>query len=198
MQPIKLQPFGYSEFYEWENPQTTTFARFVTFSKNNPNKIVPFGADPNGFLLGVTTINSLIDSDDNDVWHNKFKKNEVGDYLIEKERLAVGSKIYDENLEISLIKTFPWEHMIQIPTDEYDETKNYVPRSKRTEWVRVNLIGKCIVFDNGTCTPGQYCTPYTGKLKGKQGSAIPATEDSKHKFYVLERISDTTILIVNK
>jgi hypothetical protein len=198
MDEIRLQPFGYSEMYEWEVVPDQKFARFVTFSKNDPSKIVPFGASADDFILGISTINSFCDSDNSPEWHKKYKTNEVGDLLIEKERLAVGTKIYDENMEMSLIKTYPWEHLVLIPSEEYDETQTYKPRANREEWVRVNLCGKAIVYDNGECKPGEYCTPYVGRLKGKRGTVIPASEDSKNKFYILERVSENSILIVNK
>lgn len=198
MEQIHLQPFGYSELYEWENIPEEKIARFVTFSKDTPNKIILFGENENDICVGVSTINSVIDSDITNVWHGKYKKNEYGDYYLEKERLAVGTKVYDENLELSFIRTYPWEHFIQIESDEYDSTKEYISRGNRNEWVRVNLIGKCIVKDNGTCTPGEYCAPYVGKLKDLMGTAVPAVESNVHKFYVLERISENTILILNK
>ena len=44
----------------------------------------------------------------------------------------------------------------------------------------------------------QLAGTYIGKVKSKQGTAMPATEDSVHKFYVLSRISENTILILNK
>ena len=198
MEQIQIQSFGFSELYEWVELPNDFLGRFVTFSKETPDKITLFGANPNDVCLGVTTVNSTIDSDNPTEWHNKYKKNEFGDLFLENERLAVGTKVYDENLELSFIRTYPWEHLIRIETEEYDNTKKFIPRTGRREWIRVNLMGKCIVVDNGECVPGQYCTPYIGKLKSKQGTAIPATTDSVHKFYVLSRISDNTILILNK
>lgn len=198
MEQIHLQPFGYSELYEWESIPEEKIARFVTFSKDAPNKITLFGENKNDICVGVSTINSVIDSDITNEWHGKYKKNEYGDYYLEKERLAVGTKVYDENLELSFIRTYPWEHFIQIESDKYDSTKEYISRGNRNEWVRVNLIGKCIVKDNGTCTPGEYCTPYVGKIKDLMGTAVPVVESSVHTFYVLERISENTILILNK
>lgn len=198
MEQIRIQPFGYSELYEWAVIPEEKLGKFVTFSSNEPNKIVSFGKNETDICLGVTTINSIIDSNNPDEWHGKYKKNEYGDFYLVKERLAVGTKVYDENAEMSFIRTYPWEHLIKITTNEYDETKEYIPRLNRKEWIRVNLMGKCIVSDNGKCKPGEYCTPYVGKIKQHQGTAIPATDTSVHKFYVLERISENTILILNK
>ena len=155
MDQIQIQSFGFSELYEWVETPAEILGRFVTFSKETPDKITLFGANANDICLGVTTINSTVDSDNPAEWHNKYKKNEFGDLFLENERLAVGSKVYDENLELSFIRTYPWEHLIRIENEEYDNTKQFVPRTNRKEWVRVNLMGKCIVADNGKCEPGQ-------------------------------------------
>ena len=117
---------------------------------------------------------------------------------LRKEKLAVGQKVYDQILEMNYIRTSPWEHYIPIPNKQYDSSKNYVKRTNRPEWVRVTLIGKAIVEDNGECKAGEFCTPYTGKVKTLRGTVVPAQADSKHKYYVLERLSEKTILVLNK
>ena len=63
----------------------------------------------------------------------------------------------------------------------------------------VNVLGKVIVRDNGECVPGQFCEPVVGtKDKEFVGTAKPAEKDSKlPKFYVLERLSSNSILILN-
>lgn len=191
---------GYTEMYEWqEQPEATDrFAKFVTFSKQDPEKMVLFGESDDDYMLGVTTITSACNSDDPEEWHGKWVINGVGDVIVSKERLAVGTKRYDENTEISFIQTYPWEHYIKELNEDFDEEQQYIPRSNRLEWCRVNLIGKVIVRDNGKCVAGKLCKPYVGKQKAKHGIAIPANEGDKNTFYVLERISENTILIINK
>lgn len=198
MEQIQIQSFGFSEMYEWKELQENPLGKFVTFSSEVPNKIVPFGKNEDDYCLGITTINSVVDSDDPKEYHNKYKKNHLGDLYLEKERLAVGTKVYDENMELSFIRTYPWEHLIPIVDNEFDESKKYVSRSNRKEWVRVNIGGKAIVIDNGKCVSGSFCTPYVGEDTTLFGTAVPATTESKNKFYVLERISDKTILVLNK
>lgn len=197
---IKVQDFGYSEMYEWfELPaQEMRLARFVTFSKEDPNRIKLYGGNKTDYLLGVSTINSVIDSDNPNEWKYKYMVTDTGDILLQKEKLAVGIKEYDENLEMAFIHTYPWEHLIKIENKDFDPEKKYVPRANRNEWVRVNLLGKAVVRDNGKCVAGEYCTPYIGKIKEKQGTAIPAKSTDNNKFYVLGRISENAILIINK
>lgn len=197
---IKIQEFGFSEMYEWNNTpeQDNRFGRFVTFSSEDPTKIELYGKSNEDYLLGITTINSVIDSDDPDEWKYKYMVTDIGDVLLQKEKLAVGTKQYDENLEMAFIRTYPWEHLIKITNKEYDESKEYVKRSHRGEWTRVNLLGKVIVKDDGNCIGGSYCKPYTGNIKDKYGIAVPATKEDTNKFYVIGRITENTILIVNK
>ena len=76
--------------------------------------------------------------------------------------------------------------------ESYDKQLTYKNRSDRNEWVRVNLIGKCIVEDNGGCKSCQWCTV------GKNGIAIPCNDFSQNKYYVIDRISDNTIMIFFK
>ena len=199
MENIKslIQNFGYSEMYEWSNVSNRNFGIFVQFDKRNPNKIEPYTGD--GVLLGVSTICSVLESDDPDNWKYAYIVNEVGDFYLKEETLAVGIKDYDQNEEMSFIKTQPWKHYVKVEVDGYDSSKKYVRRSDRAEWVRVNVLGKVIVRDNGECVPGQFCEPVVGtKDKEFVGTAKPAEKDSKlPKFYVLERLSSNSILILN-
>jgi hypothetical protein len=194
-----IQKFGYSEMYEWINvpKNTSRFGKFVQFDKHHPNKIC-LAKNNTDMILGVTTVNSTIDSDNPEQWHMKNVVNEYGDLYLKKERLAVGTKVYDQLNEISYITTYPYEHHIPIENTKYDSSRQYVKRTNRAEWIRVNLIGKVIVEDNGQCVPGQYCTPYTGRIVKYMGTAVPSTDVNEQRFYVLERISKNTILILNK
>ena len=193
-----IQEFGYTEMYEWAvvPNNDARLGRFVTFDKEKHNMIVP--AHNNDFILGVTTVCAADTSDDPEEWKFAYLCNEYGDLYLRKEKLAVGEKVYDQLNEINYIRTRPWEHFITIDNKYYDKNKKYVKRTNRGEWIRVTLMGKTIVYDNGKCTPGEWCTPYTGKFKEDFGIAVPATEKSKNKYYVLERLSDKTILIFYK
>lgn len=200
---LNIQKFGYTEMYEWDQKVFSIqvknlIGKFVTFDKENHSKITL--AHDDDYILGVSTVCALETSDDPDEWKYAYLCNEYGDLYLKKEKLAVGTKVYDQKMEMNYIKTYPWEHYIKIESQYYDKEKNYVKRSNRQEWMRVNLVGKVIIEDNGKCVPGEFCTVYSGKIKEKWGTAIPY-DSKKHKnkkFYVLERISDNTILIVNK
>lgn len=194
-----IQKFGYSEMYEWnEIPSNDSkLGRFVTFSKEDSTKITKVNKEGQ-YVIGVTTVNSVIDSDNPDEWKYKNICNEYGDLYLQKEKLAVGEKVYDQLNEINYIRTRPWEHFITIDNKYYDKNAKYIKRTNRAEWIRVTLLGKTIVYDRGKCTPGEYCTPYTGKIKEDFGMAVPANENSTNKYYVIDRLSENTILILFK
>ena len=199
MQENNIQSFGYAEMYEWkEVPQhKDRLGRFITFDSEDHNKIK--FAHNDDYLIGVTTVCATDVSDDPDEWKYAYLCNEYGDLYLKKERLAVGAKQYDQFLEMNYIRTYPWEHYIKIDNKFLDKSKKYVKRSNRPEWVRVNIIGKCIVKDNGKCKPGEFCTVYSGKIKDLYGTAVPATNKTKNnKYYVIDRLSDNTILILFK
>lgn len=195
------QKFGFSEMYEWAEVPEAKLGRFVQFSEAAPGKVVLYGEndDPScSPIVGVTTVNSAADSDDPEQWKYAYMCNEYGDMYLRTEKLAVGQKMYDELNELNYIKTYPWEHYVPIPNKYWRPDVKYVKRSSRQEWAKVNVLGKAIVYDGGTCKAGEYCMPYQGKIKGKFGSAVPADDTATAKYYVIERFSESTILILNK
>ena len=190
--------FGYAEMYEWNNipEDIIPFGKLVQFSKEKPFTIELAHNTEN--ILGITSINSVIESDDPQYWQYMYLFNEYGDIYLQKHIIAEGHKEYDELEELSYIKTEKTDSYIPIINEEYDYEKEYVPRSKRPEWIRVILLGKAILEDNGECKAGNYCTLYTGNDPLKFGTVVPAKEDDKLKIYVMNRVSDKTILVFFK
>ena len=82
------------------------------------------------------------------------------------------------------------------PGLEYDSTRKYIKRSKRVEWVRVNILGKVIVRDDGTCVPGEYCTPKVSEDYSECGLATKYVDGmSTPKYYVMSRVTDHSVMI---
>lgn len=190
-----IQPVGYTEMYEWVRAPQERFGRFVQFSQRYPEKIELYH-NGSAILAGVSSICSVIESDNPSQWKYAYMCTENGDTLMQDETLAVGIKCYDQHNEMSYISTRPWRHYVKVPSKEYDVNRKYVPRTSRNEWVRVTLLGKAIVRDNGECEPGEYCMPYVGDDMQLAGTAVKWDGKSDCKFYVLERMSDNTIIIV--
>lgn len=192
-----MNKFGYSEMYEWSELfefNIVPYGRFVTFDNNEPGKIKL--ANHGDYPIGVTTINTIVTSDDPDEWQGKYLCNEFGDVFLQEKDKAVAMNAYDDVNEMPYIATYRDKEMVPVINEYFDKSKNYKKRSDRPEWVRVNLLGKCIIVDNGKCQPGQLCTI------GENGIAIP-TETSNNwpyvnKFYVMDRLTENTIMIFYK
>ena len=68
----------------------------------------------------------------------------------------------------------------------WNNDEEYIPRNKRPEWSAVGVLGKLIVYDDGTLNPGDICRC------GNEGIAVKSV---KNGYRVLKRISDDKIMI---
>lgn len=192
-----MNEFGYSEMYEWSELfkyDIVPYGRFVTFDDNDPGKIRL--GHISDYIIGVTTINTVCTSDNPKEWQGKYLCNEYGDCFLQEKNKAVATRTWDEELEFPYIATVKETEVVPVINDEYDSSKEYKKRTDRPEWIRVNLLGKCIVEDNGECQPGKFCTV------GENGIAYP-TDTSYgmpyvNKWYVLGRLTEKTIMIFFK
>ena len=107
------------------------------------------------FILGITSADSSFLADGGELrWENKLM-GRVGQGAISKKnpwypRLPIRRGRLSFR---SAQKRNP--SCIRIGTSR----KNYLPRSKRPEWVAVGLLGKLRVRDDGTCRVDEYCMP---------------------------------------
>lgn len=189
-----MNKFGYSEMYEWSELfefNIVPYGRFVSFDNNEPGKIKLANNYDN--IIGVTTINSVITSDDPNEWQGKYLCNEYGDCFLQKKDKAVAVNAYDDINEMPYIATYKDSEVVPVINDTFDKSRIYKKRSERPEWVRVNLLGKCIVVDDGNCKPGGYCT-----VSKEGGIAVPCDDIEPKKYYVIDRLTDNTIMIFFK
>lgn len=189
-----MNKFGYSEMYEWSELfefNIVPYGRFVSFDNNEPGKIKLANNYDN--IIGVTTINSVITSDDPNEWQGKYLCNEYGDCFLQKKDKAVAVNAYDDINEMPYVATYKDSEVVPVVNDTFDKSRIYKKRSERPEWVRVNLLGKCIVVDDGNCKPGGYCT-----VSKEGGIAVPCDNIEPKKYYVIDRLTDNTIMIFFK
>lgn len=189
-----MNKFGYSEMYEWSELfkfNIVPYGRFVSFDNNEPGKIKLANNYDN--IIGVTTINSVITSDDPNEWQGKYLCNEYGDCFLQKKDKAVAVNAYDDINEMPYVATYKDSEVVPVVNDTFDKSRIYKKRSERPEWVRVNLLGKCIVVDDGNCKPGGYCT-----VSKEGGIAVPCDDIESKKYYVIDRLTDNTIMIFFK
>lgn len=182
--------FGYAEMYEWKTVPEEIYGRFVTFDSEDKIK---YAEDSNN-IIGVTTICKQVLSDNPVHWKGKYISNKFGDVCVHKKQIVEGHKVYDDKDEFTYIKTSLKDTYVGNLSPIFNNTAKYSNRMSRKEWVPVTLIGKCIVTDNGTCMPGNYCTVYSGDDTSKFGTAVP----SDNGWRVLKRFSPTTIMILFK
>lgn len=189
--------YGYGEMYELANDKENKLCRFMQFDENDPEKI-RYCNDPTK-VIGVSTASKSYISDNPTEDPDKYIHNECGDLVVKKEIIAVGQEvnISDDN-NFQIITTKKAETYKPIVSADFNDTKQYVKHTFRPNWRNINILGKCIVEDDGTCKPGEYCTLYQGKDKNLFGIAVPATNKDNIKFYVLNRISPKTCLIFFK
>jgi len=192
-----IQRFGFSEMYEVSNTEQSEYGRFVMFDPENPGKICWVNnkqiSKPD--ILGVTSINFCGLSDNPLQWPGRYMYNEVGDAYMMQDEIVIGKKAYDDIYEMAYIKTQKQKVFKPIESDEYDKNKTYNQRIDREEWMSVNILGKCIVVDDGECDAGDYCTIYIGDDSDLFGTAVKYTGNDMPKYYVIRRISEKTIMI---
>lgn len=191
------EQLGYSEMFEWGEQINTEFpyhCKLVQFSEEKPNTIVRAKSTKN--IIGISAINSGIKADNPNSWPFKYVINEYGDLYLRKTDIAEASKRYDAINEMSFLETHKKEVILPVINPSYDSSKEYIKRQNRNEWCIVTILGKAIIEDNGKCKPGKYCTLYKGNDNRMIGTVIPAKKTDKFKLYVLDRLSDHTIIVL--
>jgi len=135
---------------------------FVTLNTDGKIKI----ASATDNIIGIVSSNpGVIGNAADDEWCNKYLKDDFGRYIL------------DANGAMQL-------------NPEYDDTREYIPRSQRKEWVVVGMMGQIIMYDDGTCTPGGFC------MSNNDGKATAASE--RTNIIMLSRIKENIIKVFIK
>lgn len=169
----------YSEFFEWTDGNPDDEDRMGFFVKLNGDKIEKCNTFDTP--IGITSATPAIVGDAGEIhWQGKYLTDEFGrvqyhDVLIPEIKDDKGNVTEPEHTET--------QPMIN---PEWDPNTKYIPRKDRKEWSTVGVVGKLIVFDDGTLEPGDKCQ------SGENGIAIKSTNSS---CYVLRRISNNKVLV---
>jgi hypothetical protein len=169
----------YSELFEWLDRNPNNEDRAGYFVKLAGDKITI--ADEFDAPLGVISAMPAIIGDSGEMhWHGKYLTDDFGrvkyhDVVIPEEKDEEGNIIAQERIE---------RHPMLNP--EWDSTQEYVPRLKRPEWATVGVLGKLIVYDDGTLQRGDMC---------RCGAGGKAVKSIKGGYPVLKRVSDDKVLI---
>ena len=169
----------YAEFFEWADGNITGEDRAGYFVKLDGEKIVKCGEFDKP--LGIVSATPAIVGDSGELhWKHKFITDDFG--RIQYHDVVVPAE-YDE--EGNLISE---EHMEKQPVinPEWDSSEEYIPRKDRVEWSPVGVLGKLIVYDDGTLKSGDICRT------GPDGIAVKSIENG---YPVLKRVADDKVLV---
>lgn len=169
----------YAEFFEWADGNQDYEDRAGYFVKLEGEKIVKC----NDFdePLGIVSATPAIIGDSGELhWKDKFVTDDFGrikyhDVVVPQETDEEGNVLIEEHIE-----THP------VINPEWNNDEEYIPRNKRPEWSAVGVLGKLIVYDDGTLKAGDVCRTGPGGI---------AVKSVKNGYQVLKRISDDKIMI---
>lgn len=207
------EQMGFSELYEWGEDNPTDYinqnkellseqnfdnfinynGKLVQFSEQFPQSVIRARSIKN--IVGISTINSGYTVSNPKQWPFKYIINEYGDLYLNRKDIAEGKKVYDSINEMPFIQTCKKTIVAPLENPDYDKTQEYNQRKNRGEWCNVIILGKAIIEDNGKCEAGKYCTLYKGNDKNLYGTVEPADENDEFKLYVLQRLSEHTIVV---
>lgn len=171
----------YAEYFEWLDRNENNEDRRGLFVTLNEDKIV-LADDNSDFILGIVSgAPTIIGDSYEDQWQGMFMKDIFGTPIM--ETVTIPAEFDDEGNEI-----IPEHEETREKLNPDYQNQKYIPRSERSEWSPVGMMGKLVVCDNGTCVPNFYAKPTIG------GIATMSIE--KTKYRVLKRIDDTHVLIL--
>lgn len=169
----------YSEMFEWQDGNPNAEDRAGYFVKLVGDKIEK--ADDFDEPLGIVSATPALIGDSGELhWQGKYVTDDFGriqyyDVLIPEQTDEDGNLLVEEHYERQPVINPGW-----------DSTQEYVPRLKRPEWAAVGVIGKLVVYDDGTLQSGDLCRPGVG------GRAVKSISNG---YRVLKRISEDKVLI---
>ncbi|WP_161785243.1 peptidase G2 autoproteolytic cleavage domain-containing protein [Bacillus clarus] len=167
----------YAEMFETVDRKPIGFGYFVTLEGKKIRKV----KTTDEYILGIVTANPAFLADSGELrWKGKYVTDEWGrvqyhNVVIPVEKDKDGNVIIPERTEKQPILNPDWDH-----------TREYIPRSNRSEWEKVGLFGKLRVRDDGRCQVNGYCKP----------NADGIATDSHKGYRVMERIGPNQILIL--
>ena len=176
----------YAEYFEWLDGNMGVEDRAGRFVTLYGDKIRLANANDD-FILGIVSGNaSVIGDSHDDQWAHMYERDVFGRYIFEDVMVpAVTAQITEELSEVIVPEHM--EHRLKL-NPAYDNTQIYLPRSQRTEWDAVGMVGKLVALDDGTCQVNGYCTP------GENGIATAA--EGRTRYRVIKRLGEYHIQVV--
>ena len=169
----------YAEFFEWQDGNPNDEDRAGYFVKLIGDKIAK--TDDFDNPIGIISAMPAIIGDSGEMhWQGKFVTDDFGrvqyhDVLIPEEKDDEGNITTQEHTQRQPILNPNW-----------DSAQEYIPRQNRPEWATVGVLGKLIVYDDGTLKLGDLCRC------GNGGIAVKSVNNG---YPVLKRIAEDKVLI---
>ena len=135
---------------------------------------------------------SVIGDSHDDQWKGMFMVDVFGSPILEEvEEIVYSEPEYDEdgNITIEPVEIDRYTVMTQKINPEYDNSKEYVPRSQRKEWSAIGMVGKLVIIDDGSCEVNGYCTTTNSGI---------GTSSSSSGYRVISRLDETHVEIILK
>lgn len=183
----------YAELFEWADGNDGGEDRAGRFVTLEGDKIRLANAD-DGFILGVVSGDpSVVGDNHDDQWHGMYARDVFGRILFEtleyEEQIEEIPHPTKDNPGNTRSRVIPAHTKIKPRLNpDYNPEEKYVPRSKRSEWDAVGMMGKLVVVDDGTCVVDGWC-------RVGEGSAAVKSEE-RTRFRVMRRIDGSHVQIL--
>ena len=165
----------YAEYFEWFDGNLQNedrIGRFVTLYEDK----IKLASKENDFILGIVSGNpSIIGDAYDDKWWNKYEMDIYGRPIMIEEKI----ENKDGTTEVRLIKKL---------NSNFNPELKYTPRSERSEWDVVGMLGKLVLIDDGTCKVNEYCKP---SING-----VGTYSKEQTKYRVLKRLDKNHVQIL--
>lgn len=152
----------YAEYFEWSDGNPNEEDRVGLLVSLDGNKIAL--ANENTIPFGiVSALPAVCGNTAGRTWHGQIKTDIFGRW------------IFDEDGN-------------PLPSDEFDSTLEYIPRSERPEWSPIGLVGQLVLIDDGT-------TEVNGFVKAKE-NGIGTHSETQTRFQVMERLDESHVRVL--
>lgn len=170
------QGADYAEYEEWQDGNSNNDDRRGRFVIETGEFIRLANADDDAEdILGVVSASPTICGDAHGMnWKGRFKKDVFGGLVYKDQEFT------DAEGNTKVITA-------EVESDDYDITREYIPRSERQEFSPIAYIGKIVMVDDGTCEADGYCKP--------SNNGIATKSENRTRFRVRKRIDNTHILV---
>lgn len=174
----------YAELFEWTDSNPNSEDRVGRFVILDGEYISLANSETStDDILGIISGNPSIAGDVyDDQWSGMYETDIYGRPLYEEVHHEAE---LDE--EGNVIRE-AYDSMERKVNPNYDSTKRYKPRSQRSEWDYVGLMGKLVMLDDGTAEVNGYVKP--------SNDGIATKSENRTKFRVMRRLDENHIKIL--